>query len=202
MTALRRLYVVITALVFLAVMSASVATFYWWQSNERGDQLKRALTQVEQFNDQRRSLLEQKEHTTDPGQQQALDDRLALLEERTRKALEGKTGTAGPPGLPGLDGLNGLPGPPGPQGAPGQSVVGPQGPPGANGAAGPPGVPGQSIVGPQGPQGPQGEPGPAGPQGPPGEPAPTTTTSSSTTTTTTSGPPGQTAGPLPTLETP
>lgn len=177
----RRAYVVITALLLAAIAFGGLAGFYWWQSTERGDRLRRALTQVEQLNDQRRALLEQKAATADPAQQRALDERLATLEERTRKAIEGKTGTAGPPGLPGLDGLNGVPGPVGPQGPPG-----PPGNPGTNGVAG--------EAGPRGPQGnpgvpgPQGEPGPAGPQGEPGPQGPpgadaTTTTSATTTTT-------------------
>lgn len=165
----------VLALLFMA--SCVMGFLYFRQGSELKDErnkAKDALAQVEQLNNQRRTLLEQKEATSDPTLDAALDDRLRALEDQTRGAVVAEASTAGPPGLPGLDGL---PGPPGPQGPAGQSVVGPQGPQGVPGP--------QGVAGPQGATGPQGDPGPPGPQG---EPAPTTTTTTTATTTTTTGP--------------
>jgi hypothetical protein len=170
------------ALAVLFMASMVMGYLLWNQAADLRQERNRAetaLAQVEQLNEQRAGLLEQKKATTDPAQEDALDLRLKALEERTREAVEGTTVLAGPPGLPGLDGLDGLPGPAGPAGPAGQTIVGPQGPPGPPGREG---DPGQTIVGPQGPPGPQGGPGPPGPQGEPAPPAETTTTTTTTTT--------------------
>lgn len=169
----RKVFLIISGLLLSSLIFAGLAGYYWWQSDQRGDALGKALAKVEQFNDQRRIVLEEKEQPgLTPEQVAELDGRLILLEERTRTALDGNTSKIGAPGL------NGLPGPKGDSG--------PQGPSGPQGVQGLQGVQGiRGDTGPQGIQGPKGETGEQGPQGPPGQDA-TTTTSTSTTTTSTS----------------
>ena len=150
-----------------------------------------ALAQVKSGSDQKASIQDKLDHTTDPGQIKALADQLKQVDERTKNLVANTPGAQGPAGPPGIPGIPGEKGDQGPKGDPGASGAdgkpGAPGNPGPAGPAGPQGKPGDS-----GPPGPQGEPGPPGPQGPPGE-APTTTTtqpppSSTTTTTTTTGP--------------
>jgi hypothetical protein len=187
---LRRAYVFIVALLVTSLLFAAGMGFFWWQSNQRGDRLQRALTTIAGYNAQRRTILEEKAQTTDPAVQKAQDERLRKLEENSRQVLEGQPGKAGIPGLDGLPGAKGEPGPKGDPGTPGQpGAAGTNGTNGAPGAAGPRGAQGDPGV-----QGPQGEPGPAGPQGPPGQDA-TTTSSSTTTSSTTSSTTTTTTGP-------
>lgn len=148
-----------------------------------------ALAQVKSAADQKASIQDKLDHTTDPGQVKALADQLKQVDERTKVLVAGTPGAQGAqgaPGIPGIPGEKGDQGPKGDPGAPGaDGKPGAPGNPGPAGPAGPQGKPGDS-----GPPGPQGEPGPPGPQGPPGETPTTTTTqpppsSSSSTTTTT-----------------
>ena len=158
-----------------------------------------ALAQVKEAEIEKIGVQEQLATETDPGRIKALAERLDLIDERTKRAVEdtpGAAGPSGPPGVPGIpgpkgdQGLVGPAGPAGPSGPPGQSIVGPRGPQGIQGEPGATGTQGEP-----GPAGPQGEPGPQGPQGEPGEPATTTTTDPPPTTTTTEPGPPDSPGP-------